>query len=206
VGLYCEQQDEEHCGAHALNALLGRAVLSRATTYMVKALSSSMEKARRLAEVSTELFKRQGQYDLRAINTWLYEHTNGQYMLLPFLSVGQPGNRSKSQVLNAAPAGCRAIYIQYIYETGGKRIEHYKAWMQGTPAPATAGNNTQQHAWYECESIAYSNFGMIRQLTDHDWNSFTENMMCLVSADAYATAYGISPPSMHPSKLPLATA
>jgi hypothetical protein len=66
--------------------------------------------------------------------------------------------------------------------------------MQGTPAPATAGNNAQHDAWYECESIAYSNFGMIRKLTDHDWNSFTGNMMCLVSADAYATAYGIFTP------------
>ncbi|KAF6252407.1 hypothetical protein COO60DRAFT_1628572 [Scenedesmus sp. NREL 46B-D3] len=35
VGLYCEKQNGEHCGAHALNALLGRAALTPATAYMI---------------------------------------------------------------------------------------------------------------------------------------------------------------------------
>ncbi|KAF6261519.1 hypothetical protein COO60DRAFT_776969 [Scenedesmus sp. NREL 46B-D3] len=153
VGLYCEKQVGEHCGAHALNALLGRAALTPATAYMVRALISSTARASMLAAIPSDLFNQQGQYDIRAINLWLYEHTNAQYMILPFLYIREPG-MNKSAVLSAAPPGCRAIYIQYEHTTtDGQHMQHYKAWMKSTDAQSQPHDHVRTDAGMSVKAL-----------------------------------------------------
>jgi hypothetical protein len=146
-----------------------------------------------LTDEASNLFRSSGNYDSRAINLWLYEHTNAQYMLYPFTHVTTCG-QSKAAILSAAPRACKAIFIQYEHNAGnGTSIQHYKTWMQGPSEPA-ARHNPEDVEWYECESIAYADYRMVKRLTENDWLSFTGHMMCLVAADAYATCQSILTP------------
>jgi hypothetical protein len=107
-------------------------------------------------------------------------------MLYTFLHTATPG-KTKDEVLSAAPQHCTAIFIQYEHKVNKTSIQHYKTWMKGAPGH----NGEHPEDWYECESIAYSQYRQVRQLTANDWLEFTGNMMCLVAADAYATNMSI---------------
>jgi hypothetical protein len=167
-----ERQEALQCGAHALHALLGRAVARPHTRYLYNHLRNTQTPTHWGGDDLLH-YQPSGYYTVRAINHWLYKHTTTPAMLMHVLTCNIQGRHvpySRYEVLDKAPQGCRAFFVHVNDHNG-----HYKTWIQAIDGQ-----------WYECDSMhCTANTTGVRLLTELDWRNFTGTLYCLVSLDGY---------------------
>jgi len=164
LGLYCEKQQQAHCGAHAWQALLGRKLLTHPTQFY-QHLKTSLQHARTsgiAAEAcAAEDFTPNGWYGIHAIQHYMYEHCLDNVALVLVADLTHQENRycqvTEEQLMAKAPIGCKSLLIY----TQVKDTNTHKA----SATPHWITRMCVSNVWYECDSIAFSREGKV-QATD----------------------------------------
>ena len=169
VGLYCQAQDRGNCALHALNAMVGRAII---TPDEAQALLRHPQVPRPAASERPDC-NTDGWFRWEAINKLLYYTTT---IDLTLLVLKNPQNHpqhsgsttsAKARVLALAPQGCNALFLH--------KPGHFICWKR---SPING-------KWYSLDSIPYATTHRIQELTDADWAAFNGTISTTIAADAY---------------------
>lgn len=189
VGLYAENQVGLHCGASALNCMLGRAAI-KGPGYIAGYLSSEGIPPRGwdLTPTDTPYYTPQGNYDFKSMLHWLYEHTVQAAMLAAVKMVPsrpQPDpNQTMYTFLADLPQGCTQFVVLDAFLYGGH-------WY-------TIAQSPLDQQWYNLDSVIYSSTGgLCKRMEDSDWHALVGvHIYCLFAADAYTHGGTICNPNI----------
>jgi hypothetical protein len=188
VGLYAEPQHSHQCGAHALNSLLGRPATTGPGFIETYLRSTGIPPTCYSGTLDTPCYSIGGDYQVAALNHWLYEHTTENAVLYCLDIIPPrpaPDQRMSPEKLQELCPGCTEILILDTVTYGG----HYYTWKQ---SPVNG-------EWYNLDSMEMTKHNnQIPKLTPHDWRSLhSANIYCLVQADAYSNSLTMQHPHSH---------
>jgi hypothetical protein len=148
AGTYCEAQEQGFCGAHAVNALLGRRAIPGEG--MVRYMREHWPAGEEAGHYTGE-----GWFTSEALNRWLYEHTPPELPVSIYplgLEMEGPGNLTGHELK--------------------WRLEHHGCDCALIHAPShwIALVKCAEGQWYEADSIPFGvNGNKIKKMTDADW-------------------------------------
>jgi hypothetical protein len=166
VGLYCEQQEGVNCGAHSLNALLGKGLVTS------QSLRRLLEHQWPRNKLPLEQHDRADGFSLQALTFWLAKYLPG--INAAFELIMQAGG---------APQTAQHIKAQVQQRKATRLlIHHANHWHVVARSP-------RDHHWYRLDSVAMLRYGGIARMEEADWAALADghhNVNVLTAADPIA--------------------